>query len=1726
MDVFDFRDGLVADYADYVKSFIRIRDERIRGKVEESLRRGNLWPEPLLQLNPSFAPGAALDELVAAGKLHELCSRVFRAGKTDDDPIGKPMQLHRHQVEAIDVASGGNDYVVTTGTGSGKSLTYIIPIVDHVLRAGSGKGLKAIVVYPMNALANSQEGELEKFLVKGLGSPPVTFKRYTGQESHDEKQEIIQNPPDVLLTNYVMLELILTRPQERRLVEAAEGLRFLVFDELHTYRGRQGADVSMLIRRVRERVGGQELQCIGTSATMASEGTLADRQAKVAEVASRIFGVPVAAEHVIGETLKRETPEKDFGLAENLQALRNDVSGYERLRSMNFESLKSTALASWIETTFGVAQEAGTGRLIRAVPRRLASEEGAAQELSVITGLASELCERALRSTLLAGSEARDPISGRPLFAFRLHQFISKGDAVYATPEDATSRHVTLDAQQFAPGRDREAALFPLAFCRECGHEYYTVWRDPATQRVSSRRLSDSKGESGLTAGFLYASEDRPWPDEDSSDYYGRLPDDWLEEHNDGTRLRSHRRRDKPLAVDVLPNGREGPGGKTFQFVAAPFKFCLACGVTYPGRQGDFSKLNVFSSEGRATSTTILSLSAVRRLMGSDLDAEARKLLSFTDNRQDAALQAGHFNDFVEVGLLRGALFQAALDAGDKGLEHHEVAHKVFDVMNLGFEEYAADPTVFLAAKRQTEEALRDVLAYRIFQDLKRGWRLNAPNLEQVGLLEIRYQDLEELCANDEYWRALPPALSGAAPEARYRVVKALLDLLRRSLSIKADPLDKDFLEQLRSRSGQRLTGDWALNERERLEYASIALPRAQAKGDTREWVYLSGRGGFGRFLRRDGTLPNVKKRMSVAETEVIICELLKFLKQAGLVAEVLPASKPGQVPGYQVYAAALRWHAGDGTPYHDPLRVVDPPEGERKANEFFERYYPEVARNLGGVRAAEHTAQVSADEREDREQAFRAGDLPVLYCSPTMELGVDIASLNVVNMRNVPPTPANYAQRSGRAGRGGQPALVFTYCLNWNSHDAYFFKRQDQMVAGAVAPPRLDLGNEDLVRAHVHAIWLSETGTDLGKSLGDVLDLEAPKLPVNDRIANETSKPNVLIRARERAARMLASIGEDLEQAPWYHAGWLDETLQQVGNKFDRTADRWRGLYTAAVDQMNRQHAVILDASAPPEKRRQAERLHREARMQRDLLIDAESAMASDFFSYRYFASEGFLPGYSFPRLPLSAFIPGRMNRTGRDEYVSRPRFLAISEFGPQAIVYHDGAKYRVNRVILPPDPQGRDGIAEQAAKRCETCGYFHPVSDKFEYETCERCEARLPKALTSLLRMQNVTTKRVERISSDEEERQRLGYEVMTGYRFAVEQGVLQARSARVTVGEEAVADLEFGQAATIWRVNLGWRHRQNPNDIGFALDVERGFWAKDSDLREAEAHLEESDDPLSKSVRKVVPYVEDRRNVLVWRPTGHQEDGVLASLQAALKAAIQVEYQLEDNELAAEPLPSQDERRAILFYEAAEGGAGVLRSLVEDPTAIARVARRTLEIAHFDPDSGADLGKAPGARERCEAACYDCLMSYGNQRDHEQVDRFLVRDLLLSLTGATISASPTAEPRAAHLERLRKAADSELERSFLDLLEAKSLRLPDAAQYCLELPGGMTVPDFYYAEQGVAVYIDGPPHDYPDRQKRDQALTAALLNAGITVLRFHHEDDWGRILEDQAALFGGEA
>ncbi|MBI2567877.1 MAG: DEAD/DEAH box helicase, partial [Candidatus Schekmanbacteria bacterium] len=1023
MDVFYLREQVIADYASFVQSFYAMRDERIGTLVRQELNSGLLWPEPLVQLNPAFEPGDPLAQLVREDVLHAESLSIFR-DKPDAHSDRGPLRLHRHQVESIRAARAGSNYVLTSGTGSGKSLAYIIPIVDHVLRNGSGKGIQAIIVYPMNALANSQLIELAKFLCHGYpaGGQPVTFERYTGQESNADRERILAAPPDILLTNYVMLELVLTRPRERKLVGAAQGLRFLVLDELHSYRGRQGADVAMLVRRVRDACAATSLIHVGTSATLAAGRSWPEQQEQIAGVASTIFGSPVQPEGVIGETLRRVTPDRSADPALLAEEIRRRLGSYAGPPATAAE-LVADPLASWVESTLGVRTDPATGRLARSQPLPIGTPAGAAAALAELSGVAHEQCAKAIRDTLLAANRLRDP-HGRPVLAFRLHQWISKGEAVYASLEPEAARHITVQPQELVPGSAGKKILLPLAFCRECGQEYYVVRRNKTeTGGVAyfGRELSDRLDNDDGEPGFLYVNTRAPWP-ASGAEMLERLPDSWLESVDGVVRVRDARRKLLPREIFASTDGAEGSGELRAHWLQAPFSFCLECGVAYSAHeQSDFGKLGTLGSEGRCSATTVLSLSTIRDLRRGDheIPEKARKLLSFTDNRQDAALQAGHFNDFVEIGFLRAGLYRAAAAAGGAGIRHDELTATVFAALALPLELYAINPSVQYLQREETEKALRRVLGYYLYRDLRRGWRVTSPNLEQCGMLSIDYLALRDVAGDTRAWESAHPALSGATPAEREQVCRVMLDYMRRELAIRVNLLDPAYQETLLQLSSQYLIPPWALDEVETLERSRIVFPCSAGRHTKApaHFAYLSPRGGFGQLLKARGTLASYGGALKLPDLERMLADLMAALAAPGILcrAEEVRSKNGGGVPGYQLNASALIWRAGPGERApHDPVRVPNAPAGGLRTNPFFVDLYRSSTEHLERLAAREHTAQVTRENREDREDKFRSGRLPILYCSPTMELGVDISELNGVNMRNVPPTPANYAQRSG----------------------------------------------------------------------------------------------------------------------------------------------------------------------------------------------------------------------------------------------------------------------------------------------------------------------------------------------------------------------------------------------------------------------------------------------------------------------------------------------------------------------------------------------------------------------------------------------------------------------------------------------------------------------------------------------------------------------------------------
>ncbi|MDO5684328.1 MAG: DEAD/DEAH box helicase, partial [Propionibacteriaceae bacterium] len=629
----------------------------------------------------------------------------------------------------------------------------------------------------------------------------------------------------------------------------------------------------------------------------------------VAEVATRLFGASVTPERVIGETLTRVTDPSDATRERLAEAVRSPLPA-------GYRALSGSPLAAWIETTFGLATEPSTGLLVRQMPRRL--REDAAPLLSDATKLPVQDCHDAIRAMLLAGSSVRHPETGRPLFAFRLHQFLAKGDTLHVSLESEADRFITSKYQVAVPDAP-EKLLFPLAFCRECGQEYAVVKAvTKSGETTFAPRSSRDVTAGDAVDGYLYISEQFPWPLDPVAE--NRLPDSWIGLDNEPLPNKG-RYLPQRVRVDIAGHSVE-TGGINAAFVPTPFTFCLSCQVSYEQTRGrDFSKLVTLDAEGRSSAVSVLSASLVRALRGlpeSELSPEARKLLTFVDNRQDASLQAGHLNDFVQVAQLRGALFRAMRTTPD-GLTHESVAAKVTAAMGLEFADYAAAPDAVYNAKSRTERALRDLVEYRLYLDLQRGWRITMPNLEQTGLLRVEYDSLPEIAADQALWDATLAPLRDTRAGHREELCRIVLDEFRKVLAIDVECLSEMGFERVKRQSSQELTGVWAVPNNENPETVGTVYAFPARAGMGRSNLHLTGRSALGRYLSRPQQFPGHPEKLGIDDAQRIIQDILVVLTRVGILSEV---DGGHGTRGYRLKASALIWKAGNGTSAAaDPIR-------------------------------------------------------------------------------------------------------------------------------------------------------------------------------------------------------------------------------------------------------------------------------------------------------------------------------------------------------------------------------------------------------------------------------------------------------------------------------------------------------------------------------------------------------------------------------------------------------------------------------------------------------------------------------------------------------------------------------------------------------------------------------------------------------------------------------------
>lgn len=1750
-------------YRRYVSTFQRFRNPVINAWVEERIGHGAiLWKEPFLQLSRRFERGDTFAQLAQDTRVNLHPQTQYCFTQTPGDRNTAPIWPYRHQTDAIRAILGERaNVIVATGTGSGKSYAFGVPIVSECLRLRQQgvEGIKAVIIYPMNALANSQYDDLARRL-HGSG---LRIALYTGDTETSEadalatytiatgrkqpydsevisRQAIQANPPDILMTNYQMLELILTRFEDRVLfpAEHSGALRFLVLDEVHTYTGKRGADVACLIRRLKQHTNTiGKLRCIGTSATVESSSA-EQAHTVVAEFASALFGEPFTPEHVIAERYLPPSGNSDSILPSAIAVTQDMLDTFvgdeatlldhaipmaqallgrallpaECTREGLGIALGDQATLYFLEHVAGHAPQSLTD-VVSQYQRHYRPEHG------------EEACMREVLAALLVGQVATVLIHGTQESRLipRLHAFYSQGRTIHACLSPA-GPHPNDRGDLICPSCaaiGQQVCSFPLSFCRGCGQEFYgAAIETEGTLAACDLDAAQLEQHAIYLYPAVYDQEQAPIPE----NWYTAKKRQIKKEYSNAvprntTYCPEHNWLDCPCG---------GPGTVLVAVVTVPFLLCPACGITYDRRPREFNKLFSFGSVGRSTATDVIVSETLRALPASE-----RKLIAFSDNRQDTALQAAHLNNLQRrIHFRRG--FAAALqatgcvterdtfDSSCDALALDDTGRRIFDAMaqSDALPRYAKSQGKYGTATGDDRRYQR-YLQFGVLQELSSAGRRNHLNLEEAGLLLIGYDGLDRFAADEAVWQEIP-ALAELPINARADYLQGFLDIIRRRRAIAHDDLmnfdsfEQEVLGKLNSGVFFHQGGygnilpagysDTAVNDRP----GADVYRWGSASGALVVWT--SRVLGIA-WQEAAGIVRQVAAAMSYPDAGFLVEEprkhigMLTMLNPERLRFQLTAATQHQACPkcGLVQHFCALTLCTGAKC-------------GQLQPQQFDDNYFArEYARGLAGdvrVEAEEHSGQVSGAERRQIEEHFRTprDPLNVLVCTPTLELGIDIGSLTSVYMRNVPPSPSNYAQRAGRAGRKGQSSLINVFCGVGSSrgpHDQYFYKHPEKIIAGMIAAPRFLLDNRMLLQTHIHSLVLETLGRQrkLPTNPDGILDLHAPGLPLFSELEQEyrddieARKPHLVQAVRDAFAR-------EQQEFPWFTDRFIRGTIEGFVDRLDSAFTAWRREYTQLWAEYNDISTVLRDDGPSNDlKRRQAVISER---------LNDMRAGKKDFYTYRYLGAQGFLPNYAFPRQATTVSF------YEIQDDISRDQVLALREYAPGNSIYYRGNRYEVI-MARPRTEQGTPAFDDLLI--CPNCQAAYLGSDA-KLAACVACGASLTTTHSNshALALPDMLAKQRTNITSDEEERVRLGYAISPHY----QQGVA-ARSYTVTAADEGSncppissippIKLTYEHNGRIIVVNEGpVQALRKDLEQGFVLCARCGRWLT-GDERVAD-HIDPQNprscrygataDDLA---RNVVLYTAGRMDVLTLdiplpeRMLPDEGKMFYMTLATALLHATEIALNLDDSELHGfiASHPEERGRWRVVLYETAEGGTGAVEALT-NPTRLAQVAARARELLHASEDELAALTGDP-AQGGCERACYDCLCTFYNQREHHLLDRHLVLPLLKSLAAQSLVISETtpAAPEAPALDTLLAGCQTGLERDVLRQIAAHGLPLPSAIQHlCLDQTGGpVASADFYYSGHTLAVLVDGPMHDRDYASRGDMNRRARLKAAGYSVI-----------------------
>ncbi|BCD99225.1 DEAD/DEAH box helicase [Marinagarivorans cellulosilyticus] len=1570
----------------------------------ESLVKG-----PYIETMPDFEKGRPLAELLKCngGFMHDGLAGV---GEKILD-----RKLHLHQDLALTEAClNKENLVVATGTGSGKTETFLYPLVDLLLNDPNfdDPGVRAILVYPMNALANDQlYFRIAPLLGKDLKDHQIPFGRFTGQTKKGVSRELVENemlensklydefgetgiprnwlltreemldkPPKVLVTNYAMLEHLLLLPSNSGLFRGSN-LQALVLDEVHTYNGAQATEVAMLLRKLKNRVGVDgSVQYFATSASL---GSSPESEVKLKEFASNLFGEKSPkvirgkreahadlmtragskfsldceqwkslgeAMHLFLQENKLSEDQIGFNFSDciercgvNLQSVLPEDTLNEICDSGSKKELEKCIFKCFIDNA-ELCKAADT------LQQGVIHFEHLAEAIfpqSILTDRIS-----ALTGIVQIGMFAKSDVNGFPLLPCRHHIMAGAIEGACVLPANSSEGYSDLKLRTH---KETSAGVFyPLLTCRQCGQPYLEGYvhngklhnRYPTIQGAAQRRVY-WLGQP--TSGFVY-------DEDDEADHGGNIK--W-----------------KSIRIDPLTGLLLDEGGVELFEVDTNedehdrkhyLKNCAACNAHASGANAEIISRFYPGNESLSSVITQKVLEALPAQTVDQRPASGRKLLTFSDNRQDAAFFAPYFertgNDFAH----RSAVIEA-LSEDDIALPFDTVANKVRAIWQKRNSFSYPDSN---GESREYYEDVKDLLTGRIVAEFctPPGRRVS---IESLGLVAVTYKE-RPLAA---IVRALTKQFSSIASKDELNsICHIFLEHIRRSKCITNIPNDPDPNSTLIW--GERYTG---------IKVFEFERSGAGSKADF-SWVTKLGSKRFNRrtwyLTKQLGWAPDVCAEFMQEFWSLLL--KTKLLLNAGsgraLDASAIVIKNSAMETIYKCSSCGLKQHyvVKDKCTAFGCIGDVTPCNSEDRSpnRNHYIHSYTLAESNI--VSAREHTASLSTDLREKIESHFFDSKVNVLSCTTTMEVGVDLGELEAVVNLNVPPGVANYQQRTGRAGRRAQ-AAPFCVTIARNSHyDRVVFSNFKSYLAKQATDPVVCLTNATIIQRHQLSILLAGF-------LEESITLDRLRAPTLFDLFGEDIVDGFSFAFRKKVQHWLESesgkesLGEAerlINMIPENDRASVKPQLQPIIDLFVEEMTLFAGLSEERCVKYQQKMAIARKEF--DEGNENSIKVYSRWKEQKDNYLGQ--------FLVSKLSEKGLIPTYSFPIHSLTLEVTKETKKFGNqylksDIELVRDASMGISEYAPGSEVIANGRIWRSAGLAYSP----RDFMPTQVVSICRNCSHANIADDREDQAVeCENCKHRITESAVSFLKPKGFVTAFKESKGKDPSTTRKRSVQADEAKLIVIppfERYVDTDHSLVKKTFMAAYADDEIDGRLFVLNQGVGklgyWR-------CSYCNHMEQA----ESTRPPREHEMPDSGRKCNQRLEKTALAHEFNTDVLLYRLNQRIElppnisadealelrNGVATTLAEVLRMAIVKTLEIPPSEIRSSHR-TEGGYLTLIAYDGVPGGAGYVRRIFEGTTFNA-LLNQMLE----------DLTCA----KDCDSGCINCICDYSNQRHWDSFKR----------------------------------------------------------------------------------------------------------------------------------------